>query len=92
MSTTLAPPRPDGTLRLNASNVTGTRSMPVDVPAGLPAEEVARSIASLMSLPSNVPWALRDDGSAAYLVDAEPIGGQVGVSPHVTVVPKTHLG
>jgi hypothetical protein len=92
MSTTLAPPRADGLLRLHASNVTGTRSLPVDVPAGRPAEEVARSIASLMALPDNVPWALRDDGSAAYLVDADPIGTQVGPATHVTVVPKTHLG
>jgi fructose-1,6-bisphosphatase len=79
-------------LRLNATNVTGTRSMSVDVPAGLSAEEAARSIASVMSLPSNVPWALRDDGSAAYLVDADPIGGQVEALSNVSIVPKTHLG
>ena len=76
---------------IRALNVTGTQELPLEVRRDLPAEEVARSIAELMSLPQNVPWALRAD-SSAYLDDRVPIGEQLEPGATVTVTPKTHLG
>jgi len=49
-------------------------------------------IVSLMSLPADVPWALRDDGSSAYLDSERPIGDQIEPGARVTITPKTHLG
>jgi hypothetical protein len=43
-------------------------------------------------LPENVPWALRDEQTSAYLDDARPIGEQLHPGARVTVTPKTHLG
>ncbi len=82
----------DGRLRIQAEDVTGSRSLPVDVERDLPASEVARSVAALMSLPGNVPWALRADASSAYLDDATAIGDQLAPGARVTLTPKTHLG
>jgi hypothetical protein len=85
-------PSAHGGLQIFASNVTGTHEVPVDVGPGLSAGDVANSIVSLMSLPADVPWALRDDGSSAYLDSERPIGDQIEPGARVTITPKTHLG
>lgn len=79
-------------LHLLAANVTGTHELAIEVGRDLPAAEVTASIVSLMSLPTDVPWALRDDGSSAYLDDERPIGDQLEPGARVTLTPKAHLG
>ncbi len=95
MTTTLDPTLTDeqGTpISLEASDVTGMRTLPVEVQRELSADAVARSIANLMALPQNVPWALRENSSSAYLDGGTAIGDQVAPGAKVTVTPKTHLG
>ena len=87
-----SPPSAPGGLQIFASNVTGTHELPVDVGPSLSAGDVANSIVSLMSLPSDVPWVLRDDGSSAYLDSERPIGDQIEPGARVTITPRTHLG
>ncbi len=88
---TVAPPRPPS-LRFRATDVTGTMEMDVeDVQDSVPAGAVARTLAQRMELPTNVPWALRDD-RGAFLVDDRQIGGQIEPGATVTLTPKTHLG
>jgi hypothetical protein len=45
-----------------------------------------------MALPGNVPWALRDEATGAYLDEEKPIGAQIETGSKVTLTPKTHLG
>jgi len=85
-------PETKETLVFNVTNVTGTREITFEAERGLPAETVAHSVASLMALPDNVPWVLRDDSSSAFLDDRTPIGEQIAPGTSVTVTPKTHLG
>jgi hypothetical protein len=88
-------PRPapvEEPLLLLASNVTGNHELPIEVGRDLLAADVTASIVSLMSLPTDVPWALRDDGSSAYLDAERPIGEQVEPGARVTITPKAHLG
>ena len=80
------------TITFEATSVTGNQTLPIDVDKELPAETVANSIANIMALPDNVPWALRDDESSAYLDDSKTIGEQVRPGARVTVTPKAHLG
>jgi len=82
----------DDDLDLSASTVTSTRATPVRVRRTLPAETVARSLAALLSLPSDLPYALRNDVSAEYLDPARPIGDQIQPGGQITITPKTHLG
>jgi hypothetical protein len=63
-----------------------------DVQRSLPAGAVAKALAVRMALPENVPWALRDETTSAFLEDDKPIGDQLGLGARVTVTPKTHLG
>ena len=49
------------------------------------------SIRHRMSLPDDVSWSLRNDGSSAYLDEDLPIGDQVEPGDHLTITPKTHL-
>ena len=79
-------------LAFRATNVTGTREMPLEVQRGLPAGDVAESIANLMALPDDVPWVLRDDRSSAFLDEDLPIGEQLAPGARVTITPRTHLG
>ena len=93
MSTqTLMPPATDDELDLEVTTVTSTRVTPVRVPRALKVDDMARSMASLLSLPSDVPYALRDDGSAEYLDPERPVGDQLSPRARVTITPKTHLG
>ena len=87
-----SPPSPPGSLQIFASNVTGTHELPSNVSHNLTAGDVTDTIMSLMSLPADVPWALRDDGSSAYLDSERPIGDQIEPGARVTITPKTHLG
>jgi hypothetical protein len=76
-----------------AADVTGTnRVLATDVQPALPAGAVAKALAVRMALPENVPWALRDERTSAYLDDARSIGEQLRPGAKVTVTPKTHLG
>jgi hypothetical protein len=79
-------------LAFTAADVTGTHTAEASVPRALPAHAVAESLVASMSLPKNVPYALRDESTGAYLDDARPIGEQIGPAAKVTVTPKTHLG
>lgn len=79
-------------LVFHAANVTGSQEIPVEFGADLTVRSVMDSIAHRMALPSDVAWALRDDGSSAYLEEDRPIGDQIKPGTHVTVIPKTHLG
>jgi len=76
-----------------AADVTGThRVIAKQVQRDLPAGAVAKSLAVRMSMPQNVPWALRDDSTSAYLDESRPIGDQIKPGAKVTLTPKTHLG
>lgn len=75
-----------------ARNVTATKTVPVDVVAALPAEEVARAVAELMAMPQDTPWALREDDTASFLDGDRPIGEQIRPGARVTLTPKSHLG
>ena len=83
---------PDASLKFEATDVTGTQRIPLTVIPSLLAETVAQSVASLMSLPENVTYALRDNSNTAYLDDRRPIGEQIAPGASVTLTPKTHLG
>jgi len=79
-------------LRFHATDVTGMLDMEVaDLQANVPAGAVAQTLAQRMELPTNVPWALRDD-RGAFLDDEREIGEQIAADAKVTLTPKTHLG
>ena len=81
------------TFSFEASDVTGTQTVVAnDVQRILPAGAVARSLAAWMKLPDNVPWALRNESTSAFLDEERPIGEQIRPGAKVTVTPKTHLG
>jgi hypothetical protein len=50
------------------------------------------SLARELDLPTNTPWALRDDTNARMLSDETPLGSQIEQDARVVVVPKSHLG
>ncbi len=82
----------DAVLQLELSDVTGTHQISADdVQPDVPAGALASAVASRMSLPDNVPWALHtDDG--AFLREDQRIGDQVRSGDRLWVSPKTHLG
>jgi len=91
------PARPDSssaaTLTLEATDVTGTHTLQLNgVQESVPAGALAQAIAARMELPQNVPWALRDDATGAFLEEARPIGDQIASQSKVTITPKAHLG
>lgn len=81
-----------GMLSLLASNVTGTRSVPFQFDPALAVGAVTDAIAADMAMPGDVPWALRNDDSSAYLDDGRPLGDQIEPGARVTITPRTHLG
>jgi hypothetical protein len=91
---TLAPEGPDLTnMTFEATDVTGTHTVTAtNVQPSLPAGAVANALAHRMALPTNVPWALRDDATSAFLDDNVAIGDQIITDARLTVTPKTHLG
>ena len=88
---TLEPPA-GATFDFEATDVTGTHTLRAEkVQRTLPAGAVANALANRMSLPTNVPWALRDDTTSAFLDDALAIGDQIGPDARVTLTPTTRL-
>jgi hypothetical protein len=45
-----------------------------------------------MSLPTDVPWSLRDERRARMLDQEGPLGRQVDREAELVVIPKSHLG
>ena len=84
---------PEAPFSFEVTDVTGTNSFVAsDVQRTIPAGAVASALADRMSLPSNVPWTLRDETSSAFLDDTVAIGDQIADRARVTITPKTHLG
>ena len=81
------------TLSFHAYDVTGSFSVnATDIQGALPVSTVATTVATMMHLPENVPYALRDDRSSMYLDDSMPIGDAIKSGATLTITPKTHLG
>ena len=81
------------TLSFHAYDVTGSFSVnAADIQGALPVGAVASSVAAMMHLPENVPYALRDDFSSEYLDNSMPIGDAIKSGARLTITPKTHLG
>lgn len=92
-ATAVAQPRPEETFDFHVTDVTRSRSYHArSVQRSLPAGAIARSLATRMRLPNNVPWTLRSDSSSAYLDEKLPIGDQIEPDSQVTLAPVTHLG
>jgi len=74
-----------------ASNITGTRELPIEVRGNASVGDVTDSIADLMALPDDVNWSLRAD-RGQFLDEAAPISDQLEPGSHVVITPRTHLG
>ena len=85
-----APPRPSS-FRFRATDVTGSLEMEAALQPSVPAGAAALALAQRMQLPTDVPWALRDD-RGAFLDDERQIAEQIEENARVTLTPKTHLG
>lgn len=81
----------DEMIRFSAQGVTGHQAIEVRFQRATPANAVAESLAEMLGMPADVPWALRDDRSSVYL-DDRPIGDQIEPGAQITVTPRTHLG
>ena len=92
MTTTLNTPAPGKTLSFQATDVTDTKTLPVELDSSISADEAARIVAAMMALPNNVPWTLRENASCAFLDGDIAIGDQISTGAQVTVSPKAHLG
>jgi len=87
-----ASPRWRSPLRFRATDVTESHDVEVeDLDGDLPAGEVAQTLAARMELPTNVPWALRND-EGSFLDETQEIGAQVEEDARLTLTPKAHLG
>ena len=77
-----------------ADEVTGMRSLDVDgIDGHRTACDVAGSLASMLELPRNTPYALRDNDTARMIKDDVPLGSQIEqTGTRLTVIPKSHLG
>ncbi|MHC4814489.1 MAG: hypothetical protein ACYTGW_04070 [Planctomycetota bacterium] len=78
-------------IRFRAHGVTGADAIEVEFQRSMPVDAVAQSLAEMMTMPTDIPWGLRDDGSSVYL-DDRPIGDQIAPGAAVSLTPKTHLG
>ena len=95
MDAVLAPPvRPVADpLSFSATDVTGMHTLDFDgVDGHRLTSDVAMSVAELMELPTNVPYALRDDTSARRLAEDTALGSQINPGAKLVVIPKAHLG
>ena len=82
-------------LSLEVSEVTGSRTLEVDqIDGHRTSADLARTMAAMLDLPENQPYALRDEDSQRMLLDDHPIGSQVSKTtrPRLTVIPKARLG
>ncbi|MEE8467001.1 MAG: hypothetical protein V3T22_01005 [Planctomycetota bacterium] len=78
-------------LSFRASNITGTRELPLEVRRNSTVADVTSSIADLMALPDDVAWSLRAD-RGQFLDEEATIGDLLEPGSHVTITPRTHLG
>ena len=81
-------------LAFSVGEVTGMRALEVEgIDGHRTAGDVAASMASMLELPTNTPYSLRDNSAARMLVDDRPLGSQVPrAGSQLMVVPKAHLG
>lgn len=93
-TSTLEPSVVADPLAFSVSEVTGLRTLAIgNVDGHRDAGQVATSMASLLGLPANTPYALRDDSSARMLVDDQPLGSQIPAEgTQLVVIPRSHLG
>lgn len=91
---TLERPEVADPLAFSVSEVTGLKTLAIEnVDGHREAGQVATSMASMLGLPTNTPYALRDDASARMLVDDQPLGSQIPASgTQLVVIPRSHLG
>lgn len=77
-----------------ADEVTGMRSLDVDgIDGHRTACDVADSLASMLELPTNTPYALRDNKTARMMAGDVSLGSQIEqTGTRLTVIPKSHLG
>jgi len=86
-------PQSPKTISFTATDVTGTHSVDArDMQASVAPSAAARTLASKMALPPNVPWVLRDDANCRVLNDDKPLGEQITPGANVTLAPAAHLG
>lgn len=79
-------------LRFHVTDVTGT--MPQEVTDLDPRVKVGVAVTTLvhrLALPTNVPWALRDD-RGVFLDDERELGELLADDAKVALVPRAHLG
>jgi hypothetical protein len=82
-------------LSLEVSEVTGSRTLEMEgIDGHRTAADLARSMAAMLELPENQPYALRDEDSQRMLLDEQPVGSQISPTtrPRLTVIPKARLG
>ena len=82
-------------LSLEVSKVTGSRTLEVDqIDGHRTSADLARTMAAMLDLPENQPYAFADEDSQRMLLDNHPIGSQVSKTtrPRLTVIPKARLG
>lgn len=93
--TAKATPSRGGTFAFRARDVTGTHDIHVaDVARGTPAGAVAQAVAATMNLPTNVPWALRNDRTGTWIPDDAALDTNLEEDREatLTLTPKAHLG
>jgi hypothetical protein len=79
-------------VNVTVTDVTAQNVMEVDGLDGhRSAGEVAQSLASLLELPEDTPYSLRDDARARMLVDDVALGSQVETGTNLVLLPKAHL-
>ena len=78
-------------LRLPITDVTGLFSTDEVVDENTPAGVLAEAVARRFELPSDTPFALRDN-RGRWLEADQPLKGQVQDTEALTLTPKTHLG
>ena len=80
------------TLTVEVQNVTRTRSVQATFQSSLRADAAAAALAVKLSMPADLPYALRSSKTAGFLDDAKPLGQQLTPGERLTLTPKSHLG
>ena len=75
-----------------ATDVTGLRRVKDTVDGHRTAENVAKSVAESLDLPTNTPWSLRDEKRSRMLHQDQALGSQVETDAKLVVIPQAHLG
>lgn len=80
-------------LDITVSDVTGLKTLELEgVDGHRSVKDVSATIAEVLDLSTEVPWALRDNGTARMLVEDHPLGIQVKQNAELVAIPKSHLG